>query len=48
MLFAIDLIQIVVFVVLLVALAKPIGTFFYKVFSGERTFLHRDLPARGR
>src|SRR5664279_5449795 len=41
--FAIDLIQILVFVALLVALAKPVGTFFYKVFSGERTFLHPVL-----
>jgi K+-transporting ATPase ATPase A chain len=39
----IDLIQLLVFVVLLVVLAKPIGTFFYKVFKGERTFLHPVL-----
>ena len=41
--FAIDLIQILVFVALVVGLAKPIGTFFYKLFSGERTFLHPVL-----
>ena len=39
----IDLIQLLVFVVLLVALAKPVGTFLYKVFKGERTFLHPVL-----
>ena len=39
----IDLIQILVFVVLIVALAKPLGTFFFKLFSGERTFLHPVL-----
>jgi len=39
----IDLLQLVVFVVLVVAAAKPVGTFLYKVFSGERTFLHPVL-----
>jgi len=39
----IDLVQIVVFIVLVVALAKPVGTLLYKVFSGERTFMHRVL-----
>jgi len=39
----IDLVQIVVFIVLLVGVAKPVGTFLYAVFSGERTFMHRVL-----
>jgi K+-transporting ATPase ATPase A chain len=39
----IDLIQMVVFLVILVAAAKPVGTFLYKVFTGERTFLHPVL-----
>ena len=39
----IDLVQIVLYVVLVVALAKPVGTFLYQVFSGERTFLHPVL-----
>jgi K+-transporting ATPase ATPase A chain len=39
----IDLIQMVLFVVLVVAAAKPVGTFLFKVFTGERTFLHPVL-----
>ena len=39
----IDLIQLLVFVALLVALAKPLGSFFFRLFSGERTFLHPVL-----
>jgi potassium-transporting ATPase potassium-binding subunit len=39
----IDLIQMLVYVVLVVALAKPVGIFLHKVFSGERTFLHPVL-----
>jgi K+-transporting ATPase ATPase A chain len=39
----IDLIQVLVFVVLVIALAKPFGTFMYKVYTGERTFLHPVL-----
>jgi potassium-transporting ATPase potassium-binding subunit len=39
----IDLIQMVIFVVLIVAAAKPVGTFLFKLFSGERTFLHPVL-----
>ncbi len=38
-----DLIQIGVFLVLIVALAKPVGTFLYHVFTGKRTFLHPVL-----
>jgi len=38
-----DLIQMVLYVVLIVAAAKPVGTFLFKVFSGERTFLHPVL-----
>ena len=32
--------QIVVFFAIVVALTKPLGTFMYRVFEGERTFLH--------
>jgi len=39
----IDLIQIVLYVALVVACAKPVGIFLFKVFSGERTFLHPVL-----
>jgi K+-transporting ATPase ATPase A chain len=39
----IDLIQMLVYVVLVVALAKPLGTFMYKVFNGDRTFMHPVL-----
>ena len=34
--------QIVVFFAVVLALTKPIGTFMYRVFEGERTFLHRS------
>ena len=33
----VDLLQMVVYVFVIVAAAKPVGTFLYKVFSGERT-----------
>ncbi|NTW28102.1 MAG: potassium-transporting ATPase subunit KdpA [Coriobacteriia bacterium] len=36
----IDLVQLALFLVLLVASAKPVGTFLWHVFSGQRTFLH--------
>src|ERR1700720_4233629 len=32
--------QIVIFFVILIIMTKPIGTFMYRVFEGERTFLH--------
>jgi len=32
--------QILVFFAIVLALTKPIGTFMYRVFEGERTFLH--------
>ena len=35
--------QILIFFALLVAITKPIGTFMYRVFEGERTFLHPIL-----
>ena len=35
--------QIGVFFVLILALAKPMGAFMTKVFAGERTFLHPVL-----
>jgi K+-transporting ATPase ATPase A chain len=39
----IDFLQMVLFVVLIVAAAKPLGTFLYKVFTGQRTFMHPVL-----
>ena len=50
----IDIVQIVLLIALVVARAKPVGTFLYRLFSGERTFLHpvlapveaRHLPRR--
>ncbi len=38
-----DLVQLALYVVLLVAVAKPVGTYLTRVFSGERTFLHRVM-----
>lgn len=35
--------QIVVFFLILLAITKPLGTYMYKVFAGERTFLHPIL-----
>lgn len=35
--------QIVVFFLILLAITKPLGTYMYKVFVGERTFLHPIL-----
>src|ERR1017187_10000871 len=32
--------QILIFFALVVAITKPIGTFMYRVFEGQRTFLH--------
>jgi len=40
---AIDLLQIGLYVALVLAVAKPLGTFLFKVYSGERTFLHPVL-----
>ena len=31
--------QLIIYMVVLLALAKPLGTFMAKVFQGERTFL---------
>lgn len=36
---ALGVLQIVLYVVVLVALAKPLGAFMAKVYEGERTFL---------
>ncbi|MBK7454763.1 MAG: potassium-transporting ATPase subunit KdpA [Anaerolineales bacterium] len=38
-----SLIQIVLFMVVLLALAKPLGSYMAKVYQGERTFLDRIL-----
>ena len=32
--------QILIFFGIVLAITKPIGTFMYRVFEGERTFLH--------
>jgi K+-transporting ATPase ATPase A chain len=39
----IDLLQMALYVILIVAAAKPVGTFLYRVYSGQRTFLHPVL-----
>jgi K+-transporting ATPase ATPase A chain len=38
-----DFIQMAAYVVIVVALAKPIGVFLHRVFTGGRTFLHPVL-----
>ncbi len=38
-----SLLQIVLFIVVLLALAKPLGSYMAKVYQGERTFLDRVL-----
>ena len=35
--------QLVFYIVVLIALAKPLGSFMAKVYNGERTFLDRVL-----
>src|SRR5579883_1208402 len=39
----IGLAQILVFFVIVIALTKPVGAFMYRVFEGQRTFLHPVL-----
>ena len=39
----IDVVQIVLLVALVVAAAKPVGTFLFRLYSGERTCLHPVL-----
>jgi potassium-transporting ATPase potassium-binding subunit len=36
----IGILQILVFFTIIVAITRPVGTFMYRVFEGERTFLH--------
>ena len=36
-------IQLILYIVVLLALAKPLGSFMAKVYQGERTFLDRIL-----
>ena len=35
--------QILVFFVIIVAVTKPVGAFMYRLFEGQRTFLHPVL-----
>ena len=37
---ALGVAQILIFFVIVVAMTKPVGVFMYRVFEGERTFLH--------
>jgi len=37
---SIGIAQILVFFLIVLAITKPVGTFMYRVFEGERTFLH--------
>src|ERR1035441_9642042 len=39
----IGIVQILVFFAVIVAITKPIGTYMFKVFEGQRTFLHPIL-----
>jgi K+-transporting ATPase ATPase A chain len=39
----IGIVQILVFFAIIVAITKPIGSFMYRVFEGQRTFLHPVL-----
>lgn len=36
----IGIVQILVFFAIIVAITKPVGSFMYRVFEGQRTFLH--------
>src|SRR5579872_6401617 len=40
---AIGIAQILIFFAILVAITKPVGTYMYHVFEGQRTFLHPVL-----
>src|SRR5580704_17556135 len=40
---SIGVLQIVVYFLILLAITKPVGLFMYRVFNGERTFLHPVL-----
>ncbi|HJZ81140.1 MAG TPA: potassium-transporting ATPase subunit KdpA, partial [Pyrinomonadaceae bacterium] len=35
--------QILLFIAIIIAIAKPVGIFMTHVFNGERTFLHWGL-----
>src|SRR5579885_1877429 len=39
----IGIVQILVFFAMIVAITKPVGSFMYRVFEGQRTFLHPVL-----
>jgi K+-transporting ATPase ATPase A chain len=39
----IGIVQILVFFAIIVAITKPVGSFMYRVFEGQRTFLHPVL-----
>ena len=40
---SIGIAQILVYFLILLVLTKPLGTYMYRVFEGEKTFLHRFL-----
>jgi len=40
---SIGVLQIVIYFLILLAITKPVGLFMYRVFNGERTFLHPVL-----
>ena len=44
----IGIVQILVFFAVIVAITKPIGTYMFKVFEGQRTFLHPILSPMER
>jgi potassium-transporting ATPase potassium-binding subunit len=39
----IGILQVLVYFAMIVAITKPVGTFMYRVFEGQRTFLHPVL-----
>ena len=39
--------QILIYFAILLAITKPVGVFMYRVFEGERTFLHPILSPAG-
>ncbi len=43
----IGIVQILVFFAIVVAITKPVGSFMYRVFEGQRTFLHPVLGLAG-
>jgi len=39
----IGIVQIVLYIVIIILITKPLGVYMYRVYAGERTFMHRIL-----